>query len=165
MEQTTTPQIQPVQSPFLPALRVSVSAQRLDLLHGSDAMRSYPISTSKYGLGSEPNSYRTPLGRFRIDEMIGGGAPAGAVFVGRRPTGAIAPPGGTEDYVLTRILWLTGLDDSNANTRYRYIYIHGTNQEDLIGSAASHGCVRMRNSDVIDLFDRVAPGTSVEIVA
>jgi lipoprotein-anchoring transpeptidase ErfK/SrfK len=143
-----------------------VSRQRLDLFDESGAtVASYPVSTSKFGLGSEPGSYRTPLGRFRIDEKIGTAAQPGAIFVGRQPTGAIADPGGSEDHVLTRILWLTGLDPDNANTHDRFIYIHGTNQEDRIGTAASHGCVRMRNADVIDLFDRVASGTSVEIIA
>ncbi len=165
MEESTTPQTAPIQPRFLPRIRVDVGEQRLDLLAEDLIARSYPISTSKFGLGSEPGSYRTPLGNFRIDEMIGDGAPPASIFVGRRPTGRIADPGGDEDHVLTRILWLTGLDAENANTHDRYIYIHGTNQEDLIGTAASHGCVRMRNADVVDLYERVAPGTPVEIVA
>ncbi len=165
MDETTTPQSEPIQPPFSPRLRVSVTRQSLDLFDETNqVVASYPVSTSKFGLGAEPGSFRTPLGRFRIEEMVGAGAPTGAVFVGRQPTGAIADQGGTEDHVLTRILWLSGLEVENANTHDRFIYIHGTNQEHRIGSAASHGCVRMRNADVIDLFERVSPGTSVEIV-
>ena len=87
------------------------------------------------------------------------------VFRGRLPTGNVADQGGDEDHVLTRILWLDGLDSTNANTRDRYIYIHGTNQEHLIGTAASHGCIRMRNADIIQLFEQVPAGTPVEITA
>ncbi len=144
---------------------VSVPAQRLDLLEAGRVVASWPVSTSKYGLGSEPGSYRTPTGRFEISEAIGDGAPAGAIFKSRQPTGEIAAPGGEEDHVLTRILWLSGLEPENANTHDRYIYIHGTNQESFIGAPASHGCVRMRNDDVIDLYDRAPPGTPVEIIA
>lgn len=155
-----------VQSPF-PAgqkIRISVPDQRLDLLDGTDLVVSYPISTSKFGLGSEPGSFRTPTGHFRIDEMIGHGVPERAIFRSRRPTGELAPLGGDDDHVLTRILWLTGIDPGNANTRDRYIYIHGTNQEAAIGTAASHGCVRMRNTDIISLFEKISPGISVEIL-
>ena len=92
-------------------------------------------------------------------------APPWAAFKGRQPTGEIATPGGDEDGILTRILWLAGAEPHNANTRERFIYIHGTNQEAQIGTPASHGCVRMRNADIIDLFNRVRPGTPVEIIA
>jgi lipoprotein-anchoring transpeptidase ErfK/SrfK len=85
------------------------------------------------------------------------------IFRSRIATGKVADQGGEEDLVLTRILWLEGLDPHNANTRQRYIYIHGTNQEHLIGTPASHGCIRLRNNDMIDLFDRVNEGTHVEI--
>ncbi|MDD5201225.1 MAG: L,D-transpeptidase [Terrimicrobiaceae bacterium] len=147
------------------SIRVSVPAQRLDLLEGDRLVASYPISTSKYGLGCEPGSFRTPTGRFAIDEMIGDGAPPWAAFKSRLPTGSLAMPGGEDDQVLTRILWLAGIDPHNSNTRERHIYIHGTNQEALVGTPASHGCVRMRNDDVIDLYARVRPGTPVEIIA
>jgi lipoprotein-anchoring transpeptidase ErfK/SrfK len=85
------------------------------------------------------------------------------VFKGRIPTGKIAAPGGEEDLILTRILWLEGLDLENRNSRERYIYIHGTNQEDLIGTPASHGCIRLKNQEMIDLHDRVTIGTKVHI--
>lgn len=155
------------------SIRVHVPSQRLDLLQGGAIIASWPVSTSKYGLGAEPGSYRTPTGRFEIAEAIGAGAEPWAVFKSRIPTGEIAVPGGSNDKpgdgawdgILTRILWLHGLDAENANTRDRYVYIHGTNQESLIGTPASHGCVRMRNADIVELFDRVGPGTSVEIVA
>jgi lipoprotein-anchoring transpeptidase ErfK/SrfK len=144
---------------------VSVPRQRLDLLEGERVVETWPISTSKFGLGTLPGSYCTPTGRFVVSEAIGKGAPAWAIFKSRRPTGELAAIGGEEDHVLTRILWLDGLDPENANTHDRYVYIHGTNQEAQIGTPASHGCVRMRNADILDLFDRVGPGTSVRIDA
>jgi len=154
------------QPPFFPGLRivVSVPEQRLTLVSEAGLAASYPVSTSKVGLGFEPGSLRTPTGAFTIAEMIGGGAAPGAVFRSRECTGEIAEQGGEEDLILTRILWLSGDEAANANTRERMIYIHGTNQEERIGSPASHGCIRMRGADIIDLFARVQPGTRVEIV-
>ena len=154
-------------------IRVSIAAQRLDLLETGEAnpervLASFPVSTSGFGLGSEPGSQKTPLGRFAVAEKIGGDAPLGAVFVGRVPTGEVAAlenPGDSEDRITTRILWLEGLEPENANTHERYIYIHGTNHEEQIGEPCSHGCVRMRNTDVAQLFDLVKPGTEVTIEA
>jgi len=157
-------------------IRVDVRRQVLELLEWpsddtAEAPRvraSYPVSTSGYGLGTEPGSLKTPTGRFRIARKIGGGTPLGAVFKGRRFTGQIGPrrdPHGEEDLIQTRILWLDGLDPDNANTRERYIYIHGTNHEESIGTPCSHGCVRMRNAEIAELFDLVIPGTEVEIGA
>jgi len=150
-------------------IRVSIAAQRLDLLEtGGAVLASFPVSTSGFGLGSEPGSNKTPLGRFAVGKKIGEGAPLGAVFVGRVPTGELAAlesPGNAEDLITTRILWLEGLEPENANTRERYIYIHGTNHEEQIGEPRSHGCVRMRNADVVRLFDRVELGTQVTIEA
>ena len=145
------------------SLRVDVARQTIHLLSNGVAVKSWPVSTSKFGLGSAPGSFRTPLGRFRICGKFGGEAPAWAVFKSRLPTGKIAEPGGEEDGVLTRILWLEGLEDSNRNTRDRYIYIHGTNQEHLIGQPASHGRIRLRNADVLELFSMVPDGSEVEI--
>ena len=102
---------------------------------------------------------------FAVCKKIGADAAAGAVFRSREPTGEIALQGGEEDLVLTRILWLDGLQEVNANTRERYIYIHGTNQEALLGTPASHGCVRMSNADIAECFDEIPEGTPVEIVA
>lgn len=147
------------------SIRVSVPDQRLELLAGDHVVASWPVSTSKFGLGTEPGSFRTPTGRFEVCEMIGDGASEWTDFKGRKPTGALVTPDGAEDAILTRILWLHGLEPHNANTRDRYIYIHGTNQESLIGAPASHGCVRMRNADIVALFARVRPGTPVEILA
>jgi lipoprotein-anchoring transpeptidase ErfK/SrfK len=133
------------------------------MIEGEAVTATWPVSTSRFGLGFEEGSFRTPTGRFRIAEKIGEGAPAGMIFQSRIATGKVADQGGEEDLVLTRILWLEGLDPQNANTRQRYIYIHGTNQEHLIGTPASHGCIRLRNNDMIELFDRVREGTHVEI--
>ena len=111
----------------------------------------------------EEGSFKTPTGRFRVAEKIGSNMPHGTVFVGRvplQPDEALPP---TEDLITSRILWLDGLDEHNANTRDRFVYIHGTRHEDKIGTAASHGCVRMRNEDVIELFEMVDEGTPVVI--
>jgi lipoprotein-anchoring transpeptidase ErfK/SrfK len=147
-------------------LRVHVPSQTLDLLDDTgQCLRCYAISTSRHGLGTEPGSYRTPVGRFHISDKIGAGAEPGAIFVGRVPTGEFGQEGDPQDHVQTRILWLHGLDPANANTHDRYIYIHGTNAESQLGTPASDGCVRMSNLDIIDLFDLVPAGTPVEIVA
>ncbi len=143
---------------------VNVGDQTLRVMDGDVIFAEFSVSTSQFGLGFEEGSFQTPTGRFVISEKIGDGAPAGTIFRARQNTGEIAPPGGTEDHVLTRILILDGLDPQNRNTRSRYIYIHGTNQEDLIGVPASHGCVRLRNADMIALHDMVTPGTPVEII-
>ncbi|MEI6560554.1 MAG: L,D-transpeptidase [Verrucomicrobiota bacterium] len=156
--------------PFPRKIRVSIAAQRLDLLEISATERllaSFPVSTSGFGLGFELGSNKTPLGRFAVAEKIGEGAPLGTVFASRVPTGEVAAfenPDDPSDRVTTRILWLEGLDPENANTRERYIYIHGTNHEERIGEPCSHGCVRMRNADVAQLFGQVEAGTEVTIV-
>ena len=145
-------------------LRIDATRQILQLIRGDKIEKSYPVSTSHFGLGSEPGSNKTPLGRFVVSEKIGANAVPGAVFKSRLASGEIASQGGDEDLVLTRILWLAGLDESNANTKERYIYIHGTNHEALLGTPASHGCIRMSNADVVECFDRIPEGTPVEIV-
>lgn len=145
-------------------IRVHVPSQTLDLLdEAGETIRCYAISTSKFGIGTEPGSYKTPAGRFRIAEKIGGGALPGEIFVSRVPTGKFGTEEDEHDHVQTRILWLEGLDEDNKNTHERYVYIHGTNAESRLGTPASFGCVRMNNLDVIDLYDRVATGTAVEI--
>lgn len=144
-------------------IHVSVAEQTLHLLLNGERVKSWPVSTSKFGLGTEPGSFRTPCGRFRVAEKHGDGLAEWAVLKSRKPTGELARPGGDDDQVLTRILWLEGIEPDNANTKDRYIYIHGTNQEDAIGQPASHGCIRLRNSDVVDLYDRVPAGTPVVI--
>jgi len=144
-------------------IQVSVRDQELKLRRGRKIIRRYPVSTSRFGLGSEENSYKTPLGKFRISDKIGEARPLGTIFVGRVPLQPDDPLPPTEDLVLSRILWLDGLEPNNANTRSRFIYIHGTRHEDKIGQPDSHGCIRMRNADVIELFDLVDVDTSVTI--
>lgn len=151
------------QSREKPELRVDVARQAVSLWRGGRAEREWPVSTSRFGLGFEPGSNCTPTGNFFVAEKIGEGAPLWAEFKSRKPTGLVAGPGGGEDRILTRILWLGGSDPGNANTKARYIYFHGTNREDLVGSPASHGCVRMRNSDMAELFELVPEGTRVVI--
>ena len=108
---------------------------------------------------------KTPTGRFRIAETIGGGAAPGTVFKNRQPVKATKKMLRDEDLVMTRILWLDGLDPGNANTHDRFIYIHGTNHEESIGKPASHGCIRMRNADLVELFEQVGEDTPVTIKA
>ena len=146
-----------------PHIQVSVRHQELKVRLGRKVIRRYPISTSRFGLGSEEGSHKTPLGKFRISDKIGHGAPAGTVFAGRIPLQPDDPLPPTEDLVLSRILWLDGVEPHNANTRQRFIYIHGTRHEDKIGNPDSHGCIRMRNADVIELFDLVDVDTPVTI--
>jgi L,D-transpeptidase YbiS len=144
-------------------IRISVSGQRLDLLEGANLLRSFPVSTSAYGTGTEPGSFKTPTGRFCISDMIGDGAEHGAIFKSRVPTGEFGLEEQPDDHVQTRILWLHGLEEQNAGTHDRYIYIHGTNHESDIGHPTSHGCVRMRNADIVELYDLVKAGTEVII--
>jgi L,D-transpeptidase YbiS len=144
-------------------IHVSVARQRLTVKRGREVERTFPISTSKFGLGTEEGSFRTPTGRFRIADKIGAGEPLSSAFRARVPFQPTAADLHGDDLVMTRILWLDGLDDANANTHSRYIYIHGTNHEELIGTPASHGCIRMRNADVAELFELVDVGTPVVI--
>lgn len=147
------------------SLHVSVRDQLLTLKDGDAVVRTYPISTSQFGLGSEEGSMKTPIGQFRIGQKIGDDALTGTIFRNREPitdSDAVSPG---DDLVMSRILWLEGLDEHNANTRDRFIYIHGTNHEARIGEPASHGCIRMRNADVIELFDLVDERTPVIIEA
>jgi lipoprotein-anchoring transpeptidase ErfK/SrfK len=144
-------------------IRVSVRKQRLTLHAGRKKLAEYPVSTSRFGLGSKEGSFKTPSGKFRIAEKIGAGMPLGTVFKSRRPAKATKKALREEDLVMTRILWLDGLEPRNANTHDRYVYIHGTNHEEKIGVPDSHGCVRMKNADLVELFEQVAKGTPVEI--
>src|SRR6266403_212788 len=144
-------------------VHISIRDQRLTLTEGETIVRTYPVSTSRFGIGTEEGSMKTPIGRFRVAEKIGDGLPSDTVFQSRVPLKADDPLPPTEDLVMSRILWLDGLDEHNTNTRERFIYIHGTKHEDKIGNPASHGCVRMRNADVIELFDLVDEGAPVVI--
>ena len=146
------------------------SQKQVALLHEDGRIiRRYVVSTSAEGLGCEPESFRTPPGRLAIAEKIGAGLPAGAILRGRKATGETwGPPNAValanEDLVLTRILWLTGQEPHNANTRERYVYLHGTNHEDLLGKPASRGCVRFSNRDIVELFDLMEVGDEVEVL-
>ncbi len=134
------------------------------VLDEGEFVAAYPVSTSKFGLGSAPSSNRTPVGHFKIREKIGDNLAPGAVLKHRRPTGEILgvnAPG--RDPIVTRILWLDGQDPGNRNAHDRYIYIHGTPEERTIGTPASYGCIRMRSQDVIALYDRVGSGARVVI--
>src|SRR5712691_3527251 len=146
-----------------PQIDISIRRQRLVLKRGRKAVRTYRISSSRFGLGSEEGSMKTPLGQFRIAEKIEQDAAPGTIFKSRIPLQRDDPPPDTEDFVTSRILWLDGLDENNANTRERFIYIHGTKHEDRLGTPDSHGCIRMRNEDVIELFDLVDETTQVVI--
>jgi hypothetical protein len=144
---------------------VSTRDQKLALLDGSTVAAIFPVSTSKFGLGDSRGSRFTPLGALQIAEKIGGNAPPGAVFKDRRRTGEIVSPNSPgRDPIVTRILWLRGLEAQNANAFSRDIYIHGTPEESKIGSPASYGCIRMRSGDIIYLYDIVGLGAVVTIV-
>ena len=146
-------------------LVVSMDDQTLTILEGDRTLRVFGVSTAGKGMGFEEGSYRTPTGRFRIYEKIGEGQPLGTIFKSRLPVGLWQPGEITEeDLILTRILRIEGLDVENANTLKRYIYFHGTNREDQIGVPASHGCIRLANQDMIELFDMVAVGDPVVIL-
>jgi lipoprotein-anchoring transpeptidase ErfK/SrfK len=144
---------------------ISAREQKLALLDHGNLIAVYPISTSKFGLGDRPGSYGTPLGKLEIAAKIGDNAPPGAVFKDRRRTGEIVVPDSPgRDPIVTRILWLRGREPQNANAFRRDIYIHGTPEERNIGLPVSYGCIRMRSSDIIKLYDMVGRGAEVTIV-
>jgi len=141
---------------------VSVADQKLAVVVDGKVYRDYPISTSRYGEGDNWGSWRTPTGLLQIAGKIGASAPAGAVFSRRQVTGEVLPanaPG--RDPIVSRIIWLRGLEDGNRNAYKRCIYIHGTPQETFLGRKASFGCIRMRSADVIQVFNWVNVGTPV----
>jgi lipoprotein-anchoring transpeptidase ErfK/SrfK len=145
---------------------VSVAEQRLALVEDGVIIKKFRISTSKFGLGDGLNSYKTPLGRLRVCMKLGDDLPVGAVFKRRHFSGEVIPKNARgRDPIVTRILWLEGIEPGNKNARTRCIYIHGTPQEQTIGTASSFGCVRMRSDDVIEVFDAVPIGTAVTIMA
>jgi len=160
--------------PVASRIDVDISEQALYLYcayaDGNEEVKTYPISTSKYGIGNKAHSNKTPLGQHHIKGKIGDGAPLGMIFKGLRNTGRIAKINapGSGDVITTRVMRLQGLERGinlgpGIDSYKRYIYIHGTAEENKIGIPASHGCVRMYNRDVIDLFDRVTEGTEVNI--
>ncbi|MEX1048087.1 MAG: HAD-IB family phosphatase [Akkermansiaceae bacterium] len=146
-------------------LVVSIDQQSLEVLKGGECVRRFKISTAVKGMGFALGSYRTPTGRFRISEKIGEGFESGTIFKQRVPVGLWRPGDRTDgDLVLTRILRLEGLDPDNANTSDRYVYIHGTNCEEKLGEPASHGCIRLGNAEMIELFNLVEEGTELEVM-
>jgi len=153
------------------ALAVSIARQRIALFREGALVMEWPVSTSRFGVGSVRDSYKTPPGLHRIAEKIGAGLPLDTVFKGRKPAGRVAdyePRPTDHDLILARILWLEGCEPGrnrggDVDSHDRYIYIHGTVHEDRIGTPDSHGCVRMRNADVAALFEMVEPGTPVMI--
>ncbi|SEA66045.1 L,D-transpeptidase catalytic domain [Thiothrix caldifontis] len=155
-------------------LVVDATAQKLFLIENGQAVSEWVISTATNGVGSAKGSQQTPLGVHRVAQKLGDGAPLGTIFKARQNSGRIAQiltgadERSTADNVTTRILWLDGLEPGlnkggNVDSYERYIYIHGTDEEGRLGNPASHGCIRMRNQDVIDLFNRVDEDTLVVI--
>lgn len=154
-------------------IQISIASQELKLISEGTVIKNYLISTGKNGPGEEKNSEQTPRGKHIIRAKIGAGCPVNTVFVGRRPTGEIYSsrlyaenPG--RDWILTRIFWLSGLEKGknrlgNVDTMQRYVYIHGTPDEVPMGIPGSRGCIRMRNSELLELFDLVPVGTELDI--
>ncbi|HEV2804613.1 MAG TPA: L,D-transpeptidase [Chthoniobacterales bacterium] len=144
---------------------ISIPEQRLAVLDNGVLVATYPVSTSKFAIGDAPGSRATPLGELQIEKKIGDAAALGTVFKDRRPTGEILVPDAPgRDPIVTRILWLRGLEPQNANAYGRYIYIHGTAEERNIGKRASYGCIRMRSRDVIQLYNIVGWRARVTIL-
>jgi len=157
-------------------ININIPTQTLELLDAAGVLlKRYAVSTAANGAGEENGSYCTPRGRHIIRAKIGAGQPVNAVFVKRRPTGEIytpelgaAFPG--RDWILTRILWLSGCEPGfnrlgNRDTMRRYIYLHGTPDSTVLGKPGSKGCVRLRNADLLELFDLIAVGTEVNLLA
>ena len=154
-------------------IQISLSEQRLRLLHAGGAVMDCRVSTARNGAGERNGSECTPRGWHCVRAKIGTGCPANTVFVARRPTGELYSPElrsryPGRDWILTRILWLSGLEPGRnrlgrVDTMRRHIYIHGAPDEDAMGVPGSHGCIRMRNREIVALFDRVPPGTRVWI--
>lgn len=156
-------------------ININIPAQTLELLDDAGILlKRYAVSTAANGAGEENGSYCTPRGRHIIRAKIGAGQPINSVFVKRRPTGEIYTPElGTafpgRDWILTRILWLSGCEPGfnrlgNRDTMRRYIYLHGTPDSTVMGKPGSRGCVRLRNADLLELFDLVAVGTEVNLL-
>ena len=158
---------------------VNITEQSLSLYQDTTEICRYAVSTAKNGIGNQQDSGCTPLGYHVIAQKIGGSEPINAVFVGRVPTGEIyssefGAKNPERDWILTRILWLQGLEEGvnkgsneqgGCDTYQRYIYIHGTPDDEPMNMPLSHGCVRMRNQDIIDLFEKVDQGIAVNMVA
>jgi lipoprotein-anchoring transpeptidase ErfK/SrfK len=147
------------------SLLVSVADQKMVLWQDGSELARFPISTSRFGLGDRLGSYATPLGTLQVAEKIGASVREGTVFKERRPTGEVLRPNAPgRDPIVTRILWLRGLESQNQNSYKRYIYIHGTPEEKLLGKPVSWGCIRMASKDVVKVFEAIDIGARVEIL-
>lgn len=145
-------------------IRVCIQSQTMELWQDETLLKTYPVSTSKFGTGTEEGSFKTPLGHFLVCEKFGDRVPRLTTFQSRQPVGEWNPDEpGEADLVVARILRLDGQDEENGNSYQRFIYVHGTNHEDLIGTPASQGCVRMKIDDVIGLYELVPLNTAVQI--
>ena len=154
-------------------IEISIERQTLVFFEADQRIFEYPVSTAKNGVGESSDSYCTPRGAHQIGEKIGDGVAINTVFVGRQPTGEIYHPGLRQqfperDWILTRILWLEGCEagfnkGGSVDTKSRHIYIHGSPDEAVMGSPHSQGCVRMRNTDIVELFAKVSCGTQVYV--
>ena len=157
--------LSPARATAAPTLVVSVPDQTLALVEGGLVKERFSVSTSRFGLGDGTGSYATPLGSLEIASKIGANAPLGAVFKSRKMTGEVLQPNAAgRDPIVTRILWLRGLERGNARAYSRNIYIHGTPVEQLIGRPASFGCIRMRSRDIARLFSAVSVGTKIAVM-
>jgi len=153
---------------------VQVPAQALEVYDGASLVRRYPVSTSNRGTGEKNGSFCTPRGLHLVRARIGAGAPLNTVFVKRRPTGELYTPELAarfpgRDWILTRILWLSGCEPGfnrlgEVDTMRRYIYIHGSPDSAVMDKPGSIGCIRMHNRDIVELFDLIEPGTTVDIL-
>ena len=156
------------------SIRIDIARQQLELIDDETVVASYPVSTALNGVGEREGSECTPRGSHVISEKFGENAPLNAVFVARKATGEIWSPAlaaarPDRDWILTRLLWLDGCEPGrnrggDVDSKRRFIYIHGTPDTEPMGLPRSHGCIRMRNTDVVELFDRVREGTLVEII-
>ncbi len=157
-----------------PSIIVLIDKQQLLLLENGHIIHQYPVNTAKNGVGEQINSGCTPRGKHQIRAKIGSGQPHGRVFTGRRPSGEIYSPAlgrahPERDWILSRILWLSGLQHGinrlgHVDTMRRYIYIHGSPDDAVTSDPQSHGCIRMKSQDIIELFDYVTAGTKVDIL-
>ena len=147
-----------------PELIVSTAEQRMYYVQDGVRRASFPVSTSKFGIGDRPKSFKTPLGALQVSRKVGQGAPTGAVFKALRRTGEVLRPNAPgRDPIVTRVLCLNGIEPHTRNAARRGIYIHGTPEESKIGRPASYGCVRMRSRDIVRLFDHIPVGAKVTI--
>lgn len=156
-------------------IEVSLSKQKLYVFQADELLKTFQISSAEKGIGCEKNSFQTPIGKHKIRAKIGENQPINTVFVARRPTGEIYSPelkqaNPNRDWILTRILWLSGCEPGknrlgNVDTMQRFVYIHGTPDDEAIDKPLSHGCLRMRNQDIVELFAMIPVGTPIEIFA